>query len=379
MVRALLTTMDFPPSRGGIQTMAREIIARAQQTAFEVIAPTDGQHAGSDDWAGVPVERVRRLAPGRRGYIPAIALATRRAIARTQPDVVLSLHANSALGAFAVRQRPPLVLVTHGGELRSRKIRQVARWCLPRAERVIANSRFTRTEAVSLGADPLCIEVLPVGAPDPTPVAPEAIAALRARIGGGRILLSVARLAEHKGHDRLIGALAALPDDVHAILVGVGPARAELERLTVSLGLTRRVTFAGEVPDADLPTYYAAADAFALLSRATTGANAGVEGGGIALLEACAYGLPVVAGSTGGIPETIHDDETGLLVDPEEHGQIVRAIRRVLDDPALSARLGAAAHAYATGERSWARFVTRLETVLARAAARERGGTGGAS
>lgn len=368
-MRALLTTMDFPPTRGGIQTMAREIIARAQRTSFEVIAPA--HPAASDDVFGVPVHRVGHPSLGRRAVIPAIALATRRHLAKKQPDVVLSLHANSALGALGAT---PLVLVTHGGELRSRKIRQVARWCFPRAERIVANSRFTRSEAVALGADPLRIEVIPVGAPEAVAADPADVKALRARFGGGRIVLSVARLAPHKGHDRLIGALAALPEDVHAVIVGVGPARAALEELTVSLGLARRVTFVGDVTDEDLRTYYSAADAFALLSRETSGADAGVEGGGIALLEACAYGLPVVAGATGGIPETVHDGETGLLVDPEDHAAIVRGLQRVLSDRALAERLGTAACTYATGERSWRRFVERIEDVLGRAARRERGG-----
>lgn len=366
-----MTTMDFPPTRGGIQTMAREILLRAERTAFEVLAPAHQGSAEIDAGLGVKVTRVARLLPGRRGYIPAVALATRRAIARSKPGVVLSLHANSAPGAVG---GPPLVLVTHGGELRSRKIRQVARFCFPRAERIVANSRFTRSEAVALGADPFRIEVLPVGAPDPVIVDPAAVKAMRARVGGEQIVLSVARLAQHKGHDRLIGALAALPEGVHAVLVGIGPERAALEHLTMSLGLGRRVTFAGEVPDDDLPVYLAAADAFALLSRATTGEGAGVEGGGIALLEAFAYGLPVVAGATGGIPETVRDGETGLLVDPDDHAQIVRGLTRVLDDRDLAERLGHAARAYATGERSWSRFVARLEDVLARAARRERGG-----
>lgn len=349
--------------------MAREILARAQRTAFEVIAPT---HPDADDVPlGVPVYRVGPVALGRRAAIPAMAIATRRHIAASRPDVVLSLHANSALGAL---RGPPLVLVTHGGELRSRKIRQVARFCFPRSERIIANSRFTRSEAVALGADPMRIEVLPVGAPDPVVVDPAATKALRARFNGERIVLSVARLAQHKGHDRLISALAALPEDVHAVIVGVGPARPMLEELTISLGLARRVTFVGEVSDDELATYYSAADVFALLSRETSGQDAGVEGGGIALLEACAYGLPVVAGATGGIPETIHDGETGLLVDPEDHTKIVRGISRVLDDRVLAERLGDAARHYATGERSWNRFVERLEDVLARASRTERGG-----
>ena len=133
------------------------------------------------------------------------------------------------------------------------------------------------------------------------------------------------------------------------------------------------MVFAGRVSDEDLAVHFASADVFALLSRSVRGRAGGVEGGGIALLEACAYGLPVVAGSTGGAPHTTHDGETGLLVDPENHGAVVRVLRRVLDDGALAARLGVQARAMASGERSWTTFVDHMEDVL-QAAARCEGG-----
>jgi phosphatidylinositol alpha-1,6-mannosyltransferase len=235
---------------------------------------------------------------------------------------------------------------------------------------VVANSRFTRSEAVALGADPFKVTVLPVGAPDPVDVPAGDAEALRARLGGGRLLLSVGRLEPHKGQDSLVAALPELPGDVRLVLVGEGSARAEIERAARERGIADRVVFAGRVPEAELHTYYAAADAFAVVSRATSGERAGVEGGGIALLEAGAYGLPVVAGATGGVPETIRDSENGLLVKPDDHGSVVRALRRALEDTALARRLGDAARAFATGERSWSRFVDRMEDVLEAAARR---------
>jgi phosphatidylinositol alpha-1,6-mannosyltransferase len=359
--------MDFPPTRGGIQTMAREIVTRASRFSFTVVAPADPD---SDD-GSLPcrVVRARTMAPGRRGYVPGVAFAAARELARERYDVALSLHVLSAPGALLVR-RAPLVVVCHGGELRSRRIRRVARRVLPRAARVVANSRFTRSEAIALGADPLRMTVIGVGAPDPVEVSASRVEAVRAR-AGGRFVLSVARLAAHKGHDRLIEALDAVPG-ARLVIVGDGPARAELEQRAARFGA--RVTFAGSVSDDELPAYYAAADAFALLSRATTGPGGGVEGGGIALLEACAYGLPVVAAATGGIPETILEGETGLLVNPDDGAAVARALRRVLEDRALAERLGANARALATGERSWANFVARLEDVLEAAAARAQGG-----
>jgi len=362
-IRALLLTMDFPPTRGGIQTMAREILARARRTEFRVVAPADPGFAAVDAGLGTAVRRVHAVMPGRRGFVPTIALTARREIREWKPDVVLALHTMAAPGAMLGR-RAPVVVACHGGELRAPRIRRVARVVLPRADRVVANSRFTRSEAVALGADPLRVVVLPVGAPEAVSVDPRTVEEFRARLGGRRIILSVARLAEHKGHDRLIRAVGELPDDVRLVIVGEGPARAGLESVAAAAGVASRVVFAGEVSDDDLAVHFASADAFALLSRSVRGRAAGVEGGGIALLEACAYGLPVVAGATGGVPETIRDGETGLLVDPDDNAAVVRVLRRVLEDGALSSRLGSQARAMAAGERSWAAFVDRMEDIL---------------
>lgn len=359
MTRVLCTTMDFPPTHGGIQTMARQICTRAARLDLHVIAPADHGYAPVDRLLGVTVKRVRSLAPGRRGYVPTIAWEALRAARAWHPQAGLSLHVLSTPGLLLARV--PTVVVAHAGEFRSSRIRAIAKQVLPRAARVVANSSFTRTEAIALGADPMRTTVIPVGAPEAVPVPHERVEALRRRFGAGRIILSVSRLEPHKGHDRLIRALGHLPDDVHLVLVGEGSAYAALDGGARELDLAGRVHFAGSVDDDDLPAYYAAADCFALLSRATA---SGVEGGGIALLEACAYGLPVVAAATGGIPETIRDGDTGLLVEPGEIDAVARALRRVLDDAALAERLRGNARAMATGERSWDAFVRRLEDVV---------------
>ena len=360
-LRALLVTMDLPPTRGGIQTVAREIIARATRTDLTVIGPANPD--ARDDPPNV--HRVR--APGRRALVAAIASAAYRRVRAEKPDVVLALHVLAAPGVLLARA--PTVVVTYGGELRSSRIKRVARMVLPRARRVVAISRYTRSASVALGADPMRTSVVLVGAPEPVEVHSDRVRALRDDVGG-RFVLSVARLAPHKGQERLIAALPSLPDDVKLVLVGDGPRRDRLETQARTLGVADRVRFAGIVSDEDLPVYYAAADAFALLSQETSGATAGVEGGGIVLLEACAYGLPCVAASTGGIPETIREGETGLLVQPDDTAAVARALRRVLEDRVLADKLAANAKAMAAGERSWAHVVDRLETVLEAAAGR---------
>ena len=361
-LRVLLTTMDFPPTRGGIQTMAREILARAVDVSYRVVAPADPGHRAFDAPLDLPIRRAPKVLPGRRGYVPGVAFLARREARRWRPDAALAMHVLAAPGPIAAGV--PTVVIVHGGELRSARIARAARWVLPRAARVVANSAYTRTAAVGLGADPMRTTVVPVGAPDPVQVDPAAVEALKRRLGDERLLLSVGRLAPHKGFDRLIRAMPDIPD-ARLVIVGGGGGREQLNAIAREAGVADRVVLAGAVDDEELAVHYAAADAFVLLSRET---GAGVEGGGIVLLEALAYGLPVVAASTGGIPETIRDAETGLLVDPEDGSAVVRVLRRILDDRELAERVAAAGKAMATGERSWTKFVERIERVLDQAA-----------
>lgn len=361
----LLTTLDFPPTHGGIQTMATQIIANASSVSFRVVAPADRGWEAYDATSGIPTRRVRTVGPGRRGYVPGVTVGATAISRRNRPAVVLAMHTMAAGGGLLART--PTVVVCHGGELRSARIRRVAALVLPRARRIIANSRFTRTFAVALGADPLRTVVIPVGAPTPQPVLPEQIEATKQRYG--RYVLSVARLEPHKGHDRLIEALKDVPD-ARLVIVGDGSARLALEAQVRDAGLTERVSFTGAVPDDALPALFAGAAGFALATRMTAGPRSGVEGGGIALLEACAYGLPVVASNTGGIPETIVNGETGLLVDPDDVASIARALKRILTDDRLATSLAEGARALALGERSWASIAARFEDVLHEAAAR---------
>jgi glycosyltransferase involved in cell wall biosynthesis len=138
-----------------------------------------------------------------------------------------------------------------------------------------------------------------------------------------------------------------------ALLVGDGPARAEIEHLMAPFG--ERVRFAGVVPHAELPKVYAAADLY--LWPAIN------EAYGMAFLEAQASGLPVVAGRTGGVPAVVSDGVTGILTPIGDAATFAAAVGHLLDRPDERVRLAdgaaarvaahhderAAAHALAAG------------------------------
>jgi rhamnosyl/mannosyltransferase len=171
-------------------------------------------------------------------------------------------------------------------------------------------------------------------------------------------LLSVGRLRYYKGLDRLIRVLPRLPG-VNAILIGIGPMEAEWKALAQQLSVSDRVTFAGEVSDADLPACYQAAGVYVIP------ATSRAEAFGIAILEAMASGLPVVCTDVGTATSWINQDGvTGFVAPPEDDDALVAAIEK-LRDAALRQRMGQAARARIEAEFTLERMVERIEHVYA--------------
>jgi glycosyltransferase involved in cell wall biosynthesis len=147
---------------------------------------------------------------------------------------------------------------------------------------------------------------------------------------------------------------------VRAWLAGDGPTREALGRITRSLGLEDRVHFLGR--RADVFPLMRLADAIALPSRR--------EGHPLALLEAMALGKAVVACAVGGVPESVRDGETGLLVPSDDPAALARALARLRDDAALRGRLGAAAACEVRARYHIRRTVAAVEAVYERCLAR---------
>jgi glycosyltransferase involved in cell wall biosynthesis len=153
------------------------------------------------------------------------------------------------------------------------------------------------------------------------------------------LVLHVGRLHHQKGQDLLVDAFASARQKVPQLvlfLVGEGRLRGDLEERTRAANLSAAVRFSGAV--GDVTPYYKAADIFVFPSR--------YEAFGIALLEAMAAGLPVVASKTGGIPE-LATEEAGLLVPVGDVDRLAAALASLAEDPARRACLGAAARARA--------------------------------
>lgn len=149
--------------------------------------------------------------------------------------------------------------------------------------------------------------------------------------------------------------------DVIYLIVGDGPYRQFLESLAVTMGVEKRVIFAGKIRKEDLPATYALCDVFAMPSRQE--AEDDVEGFGMVYLEANACGK-AVRREIWGVPEAIVDGVTGILVDPHDVDDIAEGISRLLLDRQLSACMGGNGYKRVHEKFTWSHVCTRIQEIL---------------
>ena len=150
-----------------------------------------------------------------------------------------------------------------------------------------------------------------------------------------RVILFVGRLVEGKGVYELIEVFAQICNKFHdtvLALVGSGPEKGALGDLAVKKGLGGRILLPGPAPQEDLVYWYAACEAFVLLSRH--------EGVPNVIAEAMCCGRPVVATRVGGVPELVENTRSGFLVKPGRIGEAAEALEKLLADPAAGREMG---------------------------------------
>jgi glycosyltransferase involved in cell wall biosynthesis len=180
----------------------------------------------------------------------------------------------------------------------------------------------------------------------------------------------VASLRPYKGHEVLVEAAARLSRRgvaLRVVLVGDGELRRRLEARIARAGLAGVVELRGALAHEEIPAVLAGATALVLPS--VTARDGQMEGIPVALMEAMAAGVPVVASRLSGIPELVRDGETGLLVPERDPDALAAAMERLARDPALGARLAGAARRAVEEDYDRPRNVARLRALL----------TGGAS
>jgi glycosyltransferase involved in cell wall biosynthesis len=271
---------------------------------------------------------------------------------------------NAFGSAAALLARIPAVCTIHGRHWvadRPRRARAY-RWLRRLGVPVVAVSEDLAGFLVQgLGLPRARLEVVHNGIPLPAEIPPAERTARRssAREALGippdlALIVAVGNLYPVKDHASLLRALARLPG-ARVAIAGRGAEEEPLRRLAAELGLADRVHLLGLRDDVE--TVFASADVFAQPSLS--------EGLPLAVLEAMAAGLPVVASRVGGIPEAVADGETGYLVPPADPAALAAALARVLEAEDRGSALAAAARARAAAEFSVEQMTERYRQLYA--------------
>jgi phosphatidylinositol alpha-mannosyltransferase len=348
---------------GGVQVHVRELAERLRERGHKVVVLAPVRSTPREPWVvavGRPVDIRYNASNAPIDPRPWSRRAVRHALATFGPDVVHAhqpMAPSTALWA-TLEARAPVVGTFHSGAGRAR-LYDLAAPVLRRAAarlavRIAVSERAAAFERERIGGG---FEVIPNGVEvarwaDATP----------ADLGPGRKLLFVGRLDARKGFPVAVAAferLTAGRDDLRLVVVGDGPERAAADALPTML--RARVTMLGAVPNVELPPIHAACDVY-------LGPSTGGESFGIVLIEAMAAGLPVVASDTPGYDEVVTDGLDGSLVPPSDPGALAAAAARVLDDPALAARLAGAGRVRAASF-DWSEVIGRIEDAYDRALA----------
>ena len=240
--------------------------------------------------------------------------------------------------------KAPLVVSFHGYDFSTMPRKEGAemyRNLFRTADVITVNSDYTRSQVEKLGCPAGRMHKLPVGLnPDEFPFRDRALSA-----GEPARLLTVARLTEIKGHEYVLRAVANLREKhrLHYDIVGDGPLRRKLEELVQQLGIEKMVTFRGASDSTAVRQLMAEAHLFVLASVSVDGDQ---EGQGLALQEAQACGLPVLATNHGAFPEGLVAGQSGFLVAERDVGALAERLSYLIEHPDIWPLMGRKGRAF---------------------------------
>jgi phosphatidylinositol alpha-1,6-mannosyltransferase len=372
----LFVTNDFGPRAGGIETF---IIGLIQRRPFgQTIVYTSFQENSAQfdaDWLanyGVRVirDRSKILLP-----TPRVALHL-RGIIKKEGITTAAFGAAAPLGLLSASMKRAgvvrTVALTHGHEVWWAKVfpfNLLLRRIGSTVDVLTYLGEFTRkaiSKALSAKAQGAMVKIAP--GIDVEHFIPTDASPLRASLGltDKKVIVSVGRLVHRKGQDHLIEAMPEILKNVpraHLLLVGEGAYREYLQKLVHQLKLESSVTFIGRIQYQDLPMYICVGDIFAMPSRSRL-MGLEVEGLGIVYLEASSCGLPVLAGDSGGAPDAVIQNETGLVVSGTDNKEIASAAVALLTNLEASQKMGTVGRQWIVDDWRWEIWSKAFEELL---------------
>ncbi|MGP8056027.1 MAG: glycosyltransferase family 4 protein [Nitrososphaerales archaeon] len=361
--RVLLVTFDPPGNIGGIEGRVEGYVKELSKRGgrAEVLALAPEYKSGISTFWGT---RMYELS-SRPAQALCSLLATERVLVNRKLDSVflvsgaITLYGNALLAESRLMRRRTAVLFYGRDILQAR--RGLLRRMMMLASIVLSNTVFTNSRFTASLLPPFAGRKQRVLYPsvDPT-LGPAGPSGQRT----GHRVLFVGRLVRRKGADDLIKAFRSISEslpDWRLEIVGDGPERKRLEQLVADLGLGERVEFFGSLRGRALYDRYGLCDVVAMPSKRL---RDDVEGFGTVFLEAGIFGKPSVGAFSGGIPESIVDGETGILVREGDARQLETALERLLSDPELRLRMGRKARERVLRDFTWQQSAARLEEGL---------------
>ncbi len=339
MVKIVHFGKYYFPETGGIESVTASLARGAVQKGHRISVVCFDKHAGHEtavldgvEVIRVPIGKMVASQPlGFRYFAKCIEYAK-------QADVV-HLHAPNMLGALAslfIGKRPRLLVHWHSDVVNKGMLGKLTQpletALLKRADAIIATSEVYAEASDTLRPYRKKIQVVPIGVPDVSGAVQSGSAAgqmppeLQRVIQGKKLILSVGRLVPYKGFDVLIRAAKHLAGDTVMVIVGGGPLKEELQAAIDASGVAERVVLAGRLSDAALHALFSSAQLYCMPSTYRA------EAFGVVLLEAMAYGVPIVATDIPGsaVPWVNAHGVSGINVPVNDPGALAAACNDIL-------------------------------------------------
>ncbi|PWT99359.1 MAG: glycosyl transferase family 1 [Terriglobia bacterium] len=361
----------YPPHMGGIETHLQNLcVGLRHSVELQVFVASENHTSADQKLDGISISRVpTRLTLAGTPLCPGMI----NKIRKSNVDI-LHIHLpnpNAVLAYLASGFRGPVVYTYHSDTVRQKFLgaafEPFLHAALRRSAAIIATSPdYRRTSRVLARYLDRC-HVIPYGIS-----LDQFENCERSRVNkvrsqhGERLILSVGRLVYYKGFEYLIRAMTQVRGRL--LIIGDGPLRPSLERLTSELSLGDKVVFVGEVQNEEIVPYYHAADLFVLGSVARS------EAFGIVQIEAMASGTPVVnTALDSGVPFVSLDGQTGITVPPADANSLAGAINLLLDNSELRQALGNRARKRARDEFGVETMTSRTLALYERISNRDQG------
>jgi phosphatidyl-myo-inositol dimannoside synthase len=352
--KILLVTFEFPPHKGGMQNYYYNLAKNFNPKKIVVLTTKSELGQPFDQKQQFKIYRYdllyRFIFPRwLKLYFQIKKIVRQEGIGLIWVGDILPV--GNAVYLISKKTKLPYFVSLHGLDLQlAQKNSFKISWTkkiLNQARFVTCNSNFTKSLTTGLIQNQSKIEViypcpnlLPYGSTGMLIEAKIAELKNKFNLNNKKIILSVGRLVERKGHSLVIESLPEVVKKIPNLaylIIGSGLELNKLKKLVISLNLAKYVLFLDQVDDNDLPGYYSLADLFILTTIAD---NYDIEGFGIVYLEASAFSLPIIASLAGGVAEAVIDKQTGILLKQVNQVSISQAITELLTNSEYAKLLG---------------------------------------